>query len=1555
MEESINQHVPDMEQAMPEIMMGSTVAEGRFEQVLAELLRNEEEGTPLDIAQAVETYPDLESSLREYYRIRAGFDRLAPSLAPTAPRSVLPDLPPGTWIDGYEIVEEIERGGRGIVYRVRDAELNRSLAVKVLLPELRDDADAVRRFLEERQVTGQLQHPGIVPVHSVGTLPDGRPYFAMKLVQGRTLAALLADRSGTPSPQRKQGSIPVGLEDLAHPTQVDLPSLLPIFQQICQAVAYAHSLGVIHRDLKTKNVMVGAFAEVQVMDWGLAKVLANAPAHFTGDSNTIHTVRTGATGVSSTDGMIAGTYAYMSPEQANGLVDLIDERADVFGLGAVLCEMLTGLPPYQGASAWEIHQRAAAGDLADAFRRLESCGADMELIALARGCLAIDRDARPRNAGAVAERVATHLAAVAERLRRAEVEQAAAEARAEEARAKARAERRARRLTLGLAAAVLLLVAVGGSGAWWARNQRHKVDDASLGAFTRADVLREEAKGTSDGDPTKFQEALKAALDAREMAIQAGASGEVKNQIGALISRLEQDVETAERNRRLHAGLLDAHYPPEISLLSRADKDLTAHPAEQGFATAFRDWGLDVDATPAAEAATRLKQLPVALLTEVAAALDDWAGERQRIRKHKDEWQRLMDLATALDDESDSRRRELRAIMAHGQLPYERTLGELSHAVMPLAGLADVVPGKDRNRLRRLADQVDPATAPTLSIYALTRALHLAGDDSRAEQLVRRAIMARPQETVFRLQLSDLSVERRPPKWPEALESLEAARALRPQYGVLLARIMVKSGHLKEATVLIDQLVQERPDNAMLHHLRGLALSKQRRLREAESAYLTALKLKPNCIEAYHDLAVAQREAGRRGDAITNCRKAIELVPEIAATHTTLGLLLDETNRTDEAIEELEKAVELDSRSPVAEKSFSMAHNNLGICYERKGWLDKATAEYHKAMELDPGYASPHNNYGILLKESGHPEEAEKHYRIAIHLDSKYAAPHNNLGNLLAKKGLFDEAIAEYRAAMDLDPLYAEPHVGLGDVLRRRQLTDQEMDEYQKAIALDPNLFQARCSLGILLKNKGFVDAAIEQFRKVIETNAKYAPAHDGLANALALKGLAKEALVEYHTAIELDPKEPINHGNLGAHLIEMHQLEDAIGELHKALELKHPEPEKIHRSLAIALHQRGQLAEAADECRKAIACKGGSHLSYDHLGSVLRDSKQIREAEEAYRQAIAAQHNFADAYFHLGIVLADQKKLQEAEDAYRQAITLKPAFVEAHLTLASFLADQGRPKEAESAFTQAILHNPKSPEAHYSFGCFLDQQGRLKEAEDAYGQAITLRHDYAEAHCNLGYTLRRQGRFAEALAETRRGDELGRKRPDWPYQSARWVREAERLADLDDNFSKVCKDKSQFTKPSERLELADFCREHKQCQVAAVSFYRDAFAADPKLTEDPRTGNRCHAIQAAALAAAGRGKDAAGLDDKARADLRKQALDWLRAELAVFSKLADESSPQVKQALVQGLQRCKGDDQLAGVRDASSLAKLPEAERRDWEQLWADVDRLLVRIQPSK
>jgi eukaryotic-like serine/threonine-protein kinase len=372
----------------------------------------------------------------------------------------------------YELVQAVGQGGTGVVYRGRDRVLGCEVAVKVLRADCRDRPDVRRRFVAEARVGGQLQHPAIVPVYEQGRFADGRPYFAMKLVEGHTLAELLRAR--------------------ADPTQ-DLQHLLGVFGQVCQAVAYAHSRGVVHRDLKPANVMVGAFGEVQVMDWGFAKVAVSDQPAVDGDQAT-SSPPPPATGCPPTDdrtqsGVLLGTPAYMPPEQARGEAALIDPRADVFALGAMLCEILTGRPPYDGGSVDEVCRRAAEGNLGAAHARLDACGADPALRELAKRCLAAERTERPADAGGVARAVADYLASAQERLRRTEVERAAAEARAQGARAKAQAERRWLRLALALAAALLL---GAGAAAWQAVVATRAKQDA-LDAAEAQRVARETA------------------------------------------------------------------------------------------------------------------------------------------------------------------------------------------------------------------------------------------------------------------------------------------------------------------------------------------------------------------------------------------------------------------------------------------------------------------------------------------------------------------------------------------------------------------------------------------------------------------------------------------------------------------------------------------------------------------------------------------------------------------------------------------------------------------------------------------------------------------------------------------------------------------------------------------------------------------------------------------------------------------------------------------------------------------------------------------------------
>jgi superkiller protein 3 len=1570
-----------------------------------------------------------------------GAEARADAARPAAEPATTPEQPresgAAKQVGRYSVLGEIGHGGMGVVLRSRDPELGRDLALKLMLGDHAAHPEVVQRFREEAQVGGQLQHPGVVPVYELGCAEDGRPYFTMKLVKGETLAKLLKERSN-PAQER--------------------PRFLKIFEQVCQAVGYAHAKGVLHRDLKPANIMVGAFGEVQVMDWGLAKVLNAFPATDQEQPTQRETVMTTVSlvkvaredlsGSQTQEGEVLGTPAYMPPEQALGEINRLDQRADVFSLGAILCEILTGQPPYTGADRIAVQRQAKRVELGDALRRLETCEADEELFGLAKRCLSAEPEGRPRHAGEVARAIETYLANVEERARQAELERASAEARAEEAKVTARieqarareaesreaaekkqaeeaqarataeqaraieaerraaAERRARRLTLGMAAVVLLLLAGGGTVAWIAMYRTEEAGRKARDRMEQAQQLLD--RGWEHNDLRTLADARTNADQATEIA--RGASEAVRTEAARLQDTVQARIAAAEKNAALLAALLDVTSPRETRRYERTESGQVAAIAEpsvdEQYTAAFRHWGLDVDQASSEEVLRQLRLQPHPVREGVIAGLEAWMLHRRQSKAKVEQWQRLLRLANQLD--ANQSRREVRGMLSSGQLQRELLVSELSKVLLPWSALRSPKAGEGQQRLERLVKAVDPAQEPVLSVLALARALGEAGDIAQAERLLRLVLAARPDQVVLLGALGKLLEGQK--RWQEAIGCHRATRAQRPHLGVALAWALLRVGQAVEAEAILRDLTDKAPDNPELcshhgtllcdylhrpaeaealfrraialkpdyaigHQNLGVALSKQKKLEEAVAAYRKAIALKPDGALAHFNLGVVLRDQKKLEEAVVTYRKAIDLQPDFAKAYNNLGNALYDQKKLDEAVAAHRKAIDLKPDYAVAynnlgvdlsdqkkldeavvayrqaialKPDYAEAYDNLGNVLAKQKKLDEAIAAYRQAIDFQPDYALAYNSLGLALRAQKKLEEAIAAYRKAIDLQPDFAQAYNNLGVALYHHKKLDEAEAAYRKAIDLQPDYAGTYVNLGLALRAQKKLGEAVAAFRKAIALQPDDTPAHHNLGHALADQSKLAEAEAAFRKAIALQADYAPAYNSLGVALGIQKKPGEAVAAFRKAIALQPDYAEAYDNLGNVLAEQKKLEEAIAAYRKAIDLQ-PDFAQAYNNLGVALYHHKKLDEAEAAYRKAIDHRPDYAGTYVNLGLALRAQKKFDDAVAAFRKAIALQPDDALVYNDLGNALREQKKLVDAEAAYRKAIQLQPDFALAHYGLGVILCDYlHRPAEAEAAFRKTIELKPDDVYAHYSLGLALWKQGMHKEAEAAFRKSIQLKPDYAKAYDNLGDVLRAQKKLNEAVAALRKANQL------FPNHLLirNNLRRTERWIELDRQLPAALAGKGRPGSPQEQVELAQFCVSYKERYRAAVHFFADAFAAEPKLADDLQAQHRYNAACAAAEAAAGKGIDAGKLDDKERARLHQQALDWLRTDLNAYTRLVEKGNLNARWFIQQRLAHWQQDTDLTAVRDANALAALTEKERDAWQKLWADVAALRKQVE---
>jgi hypothetical protein len=725
----------------------------RVQQLLDELASSD--ATPEEVCGSCpELLPMVRERWQQICRAQAELDAVFPPAdqAETQAHTPLPVIP------GYEIEDLLGRGGMGVVFRARHLRLNRVVALKMTLGGSYAGPRERSRFQREAEAVARLQHPNVVPIYDVGD-SDGRAYFTMEYVAGGSLAQKL---SGAPQPAREAAAL---------------------IATLACAVHVAHGSEIVHRDLKPANVLLAADGTPKISDFGLARRLDGAAAL-------------------TWSGTAVGTPSYMAPEQATGKPDAVGPAADIYSLGAILYEMLTGRPPFRAESAAATVEQVLTRDPVAPSRLNPTVPRDLETVCLK--CLQKDPDKRYA--------AAAELAADLRRFQNHEPIQARPIGRLEKALRWARRRPAAAGL-LAAVAMLALMAGVGGSLLYQqraaARQRQAQTDRDVRGVLARAGGPLDAAWQAQD--VAQLTAALAEGNRAVDVARSGGAGQAVQEEAEAFQADAGQRLARARKNRALMEAVLDVSVRQGPSVYAGNEAGRWTAPAEpsvdEQYAAAFRGWGLDVDAIAEDEATTRLLAEPQAVVQEVIAALGGWMLERRRQNRPEAEWRRLFRVAERLD--GSERHRRLRALLIGESPPRAESVMSFVGSGSPWLLLWELSRGDRWRQLRQVREDVNPRTDPVLTVILLAQAYGAVGDTGGAEQLLAEAATTRPDQAALLDALGKLQMGLEPSRGAKAVEYYRAVRALRPRLGIALSGALIRAARAEEAEgVLRDMLRQ---------------------------------------------------------------------------------------------------------------------------------------------------------------------------------------------------------------------------------------------------------------------------------------------------------------------------------------------------------------------------------------------------------------------------------------------------------------------------------------------------------------------------------------------------------------------------------------------------------------------------------------------------------------------------------------------------------------------------------------------------------------------------
>ena len=964
------------------------------------------------------------------------------------------NAPLGLLIDTrYEVLDRLARGGMGEIFRARDLRLNRPVAMKILASSLADPEWAAR-FEDEARTMSRIDHPGIVPIHDLGLLPDGRLFYTMKLIDGNTLEELL--QAGE---ERK--------------------ALLEALARTCEIVHHAHERGVIHRDLKPSNVMLGRDGQIYVLDWGIARVRQEIQAPGGKPVG-------GAEGYTSA-GMVLGTLPYMPPEQARADTAAIDARSDVYALGAILYEVLTGVPPVQGESVTEMLEKATKGSIEPPRTVDPSLPPDLEAICLK----AVNRSRRLRYASAME---------LADDLRR---WLCGDPVRAYSAGLRYRLSKIVRKRRWQVATAGVMLAGLVGFGIYWVSHRGDRaLAEAKLAEDEIWGPIRKRLQATP-ATPEGHRRALRLVDDGLRQRETSWDGWMMKADAHEKLGEVDAALAAFARAFQLNPRLSQACYRRgRIFMDVREDMPR----AREEFEKALRvDPDNEFALLGRARGAATAEDFPGALALcqkaePLSRHLSDFFFLRGYLRT-ADYAGPIRNSKLAIEDFAQALKMEPGRAVTHVNLGLAYlNSGESSRAVEEFDRAIKLDPslsGAYANRGIVRHERGDLAGA--LADY--TKAIDLKADNSNA--YTKRGNVLRDQGNLT-----------------AALADHTRAIELNPRNAAAYGnRGNVRQAKGDHAVAIADceKAVEIRPEDASLRANLGNAYLARGDANRALACYQRALELDPQFAAGYVNRGVVRGNQGDLTGAIADFSRAAELAPRLAKAWSSRGLARKMKGDLEGGLADLTRAVELDPK--LAEAWYHRA-----LFRSRKGDVDGAIADYTKALEVSPRDGAAWNNRALLRQQKGDLAGAQSDYDKAIEVEPTDTAAWFNRGNVKSERGDVEGAIADYAGAIERNPHHFGAYVHRGSARQGKGDLEGAIADASRAIEIDPSRAEAYTNRGLARKEKGDLQGALADQTKAIELKPRDPIAYVNRAGLRRALGDREGRVADLRKALEVAP-----------------------------------------------------------------------------------------------------------------------------------------------------------------------------------------------------------------------------------------------------------------------------------------------------------------------------------------------------------------------------------------------------------------------------------------------